>query len=1343
MDFIYTEGYMKRRAIFKFSWNILAITSMIIFIISCQSSNNSINPVLPGYNSISETDFNGNAYQGDNYQSSGIKNTVGTHVIITGPAEYLASKLNPPNLSTSRPEFSARIENSDSSNPVKNIKAKVDSRYVPVSISGDSVNFSPGEDLYVGEHRAELKFQDAKGYPRTFMWRFSIYKDPPEIDAAFTRADGSVMVFFERRVEPEYLKRHSNWSLNGNYNVLDENMPIINYDNMIVIVKLKSNALDSLINLRQAELAFSDNLGRVICTIASPEQKGIKVEKVQNQQFSSDQGALIRSAQSCDPVDCDDYCGEEEVATIRFCFCNEGDPCGSGIYCRHEPIENEDYAIVWELENQYECNVKLVYTKTYFSPVSNSDPTSVPFTQIEDLETLGQESITEGPWIKPLDKSIGTMKFPPNWKISVSWECQVTYCKEYPPGCAHLLTATIKSGQFLFESAADTTNPDFADLYGYNLTTIDHPNPEVLTGMELADYLDDIFTQIPMFDDPDYFTRGNAHCYSRERIVDLVGEDLGTPPDEWGNYESGILYQLRNTYCCNLFVFAAAEDKAPDPQFHKAIFTNPTIEISGTLNGQPFIDWLEPAHFDPGMAGEPGWEIDFKPWGAPTYYFYPHPGWPVDYEIFTEWDDYLKTYEVVDINDPDCSVPFVGCPWYIGPWLAQDYLQPELVLKWWNLSEILQTYEDCEDLDIRIFLEDEVVDPVMNNCPPYCSDHFYNWRKSENLMSQVDKCVFDDEESGTRTGQADKYTPCYKVKSMRFIDRNPHVDDTTWFLVNYSGDTVINWSQTETSMIYTRNNHGNVELNLFILLYYSGGLVYIPNEVVVEFTSTETTFPNSSYSNTKLAIAKHLPNVKTSPNDPIPGCPGLTGKKLQEFLNFENEACVDYYHVKLTVFDDVDEMDEHIESGQSYPSNPYLYVSSSDYNLDDTEKADFALSISNDFCSEYRVNYSNFYFGKKNIFGQPETRRGVGYQTPNITEDKWYSYDEFMTNGGMELVKANKVYFSIKGDDDKMTKGKSLVIMDNTRPTVPVQSEADLLLFIGHGGETPDTKVNTSVLRDLSHPEHIFYTSNDEEWAIQARNFTAAEIPDEKYFIGKENHIIWTDYKYYYPEEHNLEWQWWGNQNDKGNFWMKKTRKPDPDIFDDNIYKELRWLTAIACGNLSIRSPEKPALNYAKLIELGYFESMCGFKENVDIKHSNPLGTETNTWITKGTFAASYGEKLNQLFKDNGYHYDLRNQNLIDSSLYAANCQTNDLNVAAFMETAVKKCRKYSELMGARGWNIDEAAAIAYNYNQYCFWYLDEKTSAELEKRKNRKFGMIIRRKKLPGSDSFNPPDKL
>ncbi|MCD6217956.1 hypothetical protein J7L05_08875 [bacterium] len=116
------------------------------------------------------------------------------------------------------------------------------------------------------------------------------------------------------------------------------------------------------------------------------------------------------------------------------------------------------------------------------------------------------------------DPPIGTLKFPQNWKHNISWELKCRYCWNDGENCAHYETTTADSGSFIFDSAFDDTNPDFPDLLDLGITTSAYPNPVVMYGYELADYLEEIFTNVPLYDDAGYPDPPfDIHCYSKKR----------------------------------------------------------------------------------------------------------------------------------------------------------------------------------------------------------------------------------------------------------------------------------------------------------------------------------------------------------------------------------------------------------------------------------------------------------------------------------------------------------------------------------------------------------------------------------------------------------------------------------------------------------------------------------------------------------------------------------------------------------------------------------------------------------------------------------------------------------
>jgi len=1249
---------------FSFFLSILLI-EMVIFILilpGCKGRS----PILPGMPDA------GHQYQHDNgsYRHSyGSGSNV--RMIATGPEEIFKSKLNPPRIINTMPVFSAVIEGNITPLSIDDFKARIDFKDVKHNISGNEVSFTPEFPFEGGEHRAELFFKNPDGYPLTITWEFIVAVDPPEISAVFLNDYGTAIVFLDHRVEPDYLTDYSQWKLNGNDNVLESKIEIFNMDNLIVQFTFLNSAFEAFKTAGSAELSLTDNVGTGTYALDVP--KGIML----------DGGGGNCYPNSCHADDCSSL-------NSSFCICDRGVNCGTDQECPHEPFENEDYAIVWKKDSK--CTVDLVMYDYAAIPVGNSNPESVPYYQTEDMLTEGPghffanptNPIYSGPYLMVIrNKSIGTLKFPANWKhINLQWEALCNYCWNDGQGNPHWERTSIGSGLLNFNSAFDSTNPDFPDISQLGITTYTYQNPVVLYGFELADYLEDIFSKVPLRDDSlCYYDPPNdkkIHCYGKKRSDFEVY-------DSNNNLIGGELYSLRVEHCCDLFVFAAAEDKAhqnpyyPQDEHHKRIF--PVLGLQVYAEGQsgpPYIDWGRYAHPNPGMAIPHEWECDFKPWGAPEVWSeesgYPNFNFPDDFEIHTVWED-------PDIQEvPDCRTS--GCP-YHERWLAQDYNETELAFQWWNLTTVLEGLEDYPTVDIRIFLEDEVLDPVQ----AYQElGHFYNWRRSENVMEQL---------SGSTL-----------YATVKFVGENPNYGTSDWKIYNYSGET----NDLETSFISRRSESGETFLDLIIFLQTDAHIkpgeeeTFWPEGIKVIFKSYDesNTATATGYAWRYNYYAQHCGNPPIS-----------IARLLELFDNdkyrIKNPLCAyKFYYTQLKVTDNSDIWFSNANPGDPC-SKAMLYVSSRDHKLGSEGNSSIINML--DY-AESQTKLGGFGYSYDDAHGVPSgygfKNRGLGLMPSG--KEQWYGYDEFLINGGYEVVGVLRI--------EPFNDTRPMIIHppEASMPYVPVQSEADVMIIHGNGIEIGDKPLwdGNEQLKDRFQmpmnqptaavdwyprvennyrPNYLTIASNKAQWEANMECFLGTNLIE--YFENKVSEKALgygdTKYKHYSDCSNTTPYPW-------GGFWLNKYPPPEPG----QTKWETRWLVLVTCSNVSdFCNPGdenyRSDLNWQQVINDGYLQSVCGFNEPIQTLLGFPFTVDPPTLIK------NYSEILKELVLNKYKSYCPNTDCYYIRDAWGPFSYTRDPSIAAWMEAAWKtivESKNPEELMKRTA--IDSATAV----DGYDKWYL-------------------------------------
>ncbi len=432
-----------------------------------------------------------------------------------------------------------------------------------------------------------------------------------------------------------------------------------------------------------------------------------------------------------------------------------------------------------------------------------------------------------------------------------------------------------------------------------------------------------------------------------------------------------------------------------------------------------------------------------------------------------------------------------------------------------------------------------------------------------------------------------------------FIADNPYDNDNNvWKIVKFDAADID--PDKETTFIYNRaidgSNDGDVKLDYFILLEENENVVNPSAPLDVKFTSTETTFPSECDHDVTL-------KAYMTYGSEIPG--GI--ERLNELFEPTSE-CPKYYHTYVTISDNkFTSSEDHI-----------LFVSHSDGELVGDDEMDYATSISNEFILNKTI--TSFNFG---------TSRGSGRDKPikYPKNNHWYSYDEFITNGGFEIVEAEIVTEGV----DPPTQNEY----------VPVQSEADVMLIESHGEYSgyPDKTTDKDYITTLSfsYPQAI-YTDKSNKWRDNADEFNANNI-EAPLCVGNQ---FCSDFS----SEPNAGW---------GNFWLKEGG-------------ELRWLAFCSCYTMTHTEGKDIRLNWKNIINDNYISSVCGFTDEV---------------YGHFEFFTYYGQNLQALYNQvGGYesltevclpghedYYSGYDPNVPDS--WKANA-SKDLSVAAWMEAAVK-----------------------------------------------------------------------
>jgi hypothetical protein len=474
----------------------VSLIFLLVMIAGCKSQGNGILPVVPDQPVIPERIINPNDY---NSRIGRLDDTLNIRFEITGPAQYLSSELDPPQITEIRPVFSARLINIPSEPSSSDFDAFIDYKkvffnFIPLS---NEISFTPTDAFKDGKHTASLIYKNQNGSNCACFWSFEIVTKPPEISLVLrTQVDDHLVVMFDRPVEPSQFKDTTRWMVNGRRGVLRSN---IQYEVGSMIVFLPLNNLEfSLFESKVGPLTLS---------------------------FASDQGMsdyVIRRV------------GEERRVQDNPCWghCNEIEIHFDE---EHHSLETEDYGFCYRVHQPIPgwC-LEVLWAGWQITPVKNDDP-SLNYDQDQDNSTVDATLIGLPGMSHPLvmlpwagtDEDGHTIKVPRQYFHSFSIEYWGD-CNdgERPDGSDFETKLAEKS--YNFSSGTDISNPVFIN------------EPTVLYGDEAADLITTWMQTIPMLGEA---VSGDVYCYSMSR--DYMNDWLS--------------FQLRD-HACDLFIVARIAD---------------------------------------------------------------------------------------------------------------------------------------------------------------------------------------------------------------------------------------------------------------------------------------------------------------------------------------------------------------------------------------------------------------------------------------------------------------------------------------------------------------------------------------------------------------------------------------------------------------------------------------------------------------------------------------------------------------------------------------------------------------------------------------------------------------
>jgi hypothetical protein len=566
-----------------------------------------------------------------------------------------------------------------------------------------------------------------------------------------------------------------------------------------------------------------------------------------------------------------------------------------------------------------------------------------------------------------------------------------------------------------------------------------------------------------------------------------------------------------------------------------------------------------------------------------------------DMELITDWPDHNYCY-----GEPP------ACAWH-------DWCGEEGVISIFPISSLLLPASGDDIVDIRI--------RAMDNSPNYQGIHG-NWIRSENILNQI----FG--RSGQRLGASEPENSYYAT--VKFMVNSPY-DNTQgsagWKVYNYQGDT----TDCETSLISRRDPDGNAVLHVVIMVETDEPILEeeqyeidqkFPDRVWVEFKSDEVLPDGFTPQKTRGYAARYdlYTGEHALPDD-------LNFDRMQELFAVCNPPDIlckyTFYYLKLIVTDA-----EWSVDGTDIFISPKLYVSSRDHLLGQEQSSSFENLL--DYAESHAMTRENP--DTLHQLDQYGKNRGLGYVPSGKTQ--WYGYDEYLINGGFEVVEVTDTEFIEVGDPPF--------------PYVPVQSESDIIMIHGHGAT--DTSENN---REIAGIEYYpcggtgfrpHYQNMQNHWNANMQIFLGtAEMgpfddemraPDSTYAAGEH----WK-----YPDFGTGSYAW-------GDFWWKDEA-------------ELRWLVLVSCTNLSSNgdSTTRPDKNWQKVISNGYVQSICGFSGNTRAIYGFLAGD--NPRMTK-----NYSKFLQEIIDDkNCYNPASYCYKCIDH-WDSTNSLTHDPSIAAWME---------------------------------------------------------------------------
>jgi len=635
-----------------------------------------------------------------------------------------------------------------------------------------------------------------------------------------------------------------------------------------------------------------------------------------------------------------------------------------------------------------------------------------------------------------------------------------------------------------------------------------------------------------------------------------------------------------------------------------------------------------------------------------------------------------------------------GGPPYIGGILKQDWCPEEGTITWWRLEDELGAPPGEEVVGMKVRVADNAAAPEADPEPGITG----NWRRSDDVINQLCGPFGSIERGG---GSARELQPCRGKLRVEFVDKNPsdHSNNPEQYykLVEFENECD---EGRYTNFIYgMKAQQGGrwgaiVHIAAKLDLSEHPDPCEIPESIKVKILNCEETHGSHEDSVDVVLTRYDLASYPYISLDELAYLFGIRSKRTYEPEEPREPVCELCFYIGKVFITDSEDTNE--DTGT-------LYMSNSDNLLPSDQQKDYAFSIVKGFCDEFKNIVEGFFYG---------TGRGIGWDKLERDEvngkDKWYGFEGFIQSGGFEIIMPKEAYH-LK-DETKFS-----IELDTTtygrKSSVPIQSQSDVIILIGHSflhGNDENDRWTAPLLHDFYFPLHSNW------WG-------STENCDHKSYTNRTDYFVFNQAcNYGYgndetdPENCNSRCYY---RNDfvepysgqtEATFW-KKERGSGSDT---------KWLLVLSCATLHNRiGKTTPVLGpntingrmkLRNLIDAGYFDSVCGFRDQTNI-------------ILFEALLPWYNARMSQL-------PNMCNPCCVDTELYESpEFYPPDPSIAAFMES----CAQLAQNSYYRVWhdeehdkdiynNANKACAIAKVNGHFYSWHIKRVIEYEFDKSINK-----------------------